>query len=110
MGDYLRSLADIKDKNFDIIRPTHGAEITDTQPFLEAYIDHRFEREQQIYSALKDGLTSISDIVAKIYVHIDKRLHPAAAVSTLAHLIHMNETGRIKCEGALGLQGKYRPA
>ena len=110
MGDYLRSLKNIKGRSFDIIRPTHGPAIKHVQPFLSAYIAHRHEREQQIETALKDGLTNIFEIVAKIYAHIDKRLHPAAAHSVLSHLIHMSETGRVKCEGELTLQGEYRPA
>lgn len=107
MGDYLRCLNEVKDRNFDIIRPTHGPAITEVQPFLQAYIDHRLDREKQICEALSGGLTNISDIVAKMYVNVDKRLHPAAAHSVLAHLIHMQETGRVSCCGDLTLKGEY---
>jgi len=107
MGDYLRCLNIIKDRNFDTIRPTHGPAITDVTPFVQAYIDHRLERERQITDALKDGLSSITDIVSRLYADIDKRLHPAAAHSVLAHLIHMEETGRVNCCGNKTLKGEY---
>ncbi|PHR94365.1 MAG: MBL fold metallo-hydrolase [Robiginitomaculum sp.] len=107
MGDYLRGLELIKDRKFKCIRPTHGPEITQTAEFVQAYIDHRYEREDQICAALQKGLSNIRDIVIEIYTHIDKRLHPAAALSVLAHLIHMHETGRIKCQGDLTLKGEY---
>jgi len=42
--------------------------------------------------------------------HIDKRLYPAAAHSVLAHLIHMEETGRIRSTGAGGLKSDYYPS
>ena len=107
MGDYLRSLEDIKQRGFDKIRPTHGPHISRVTPFVQAYIDHRYAREDQIGQALAEGLTSISNMVAKIYADIDKRLHPAAAYSVWSHLIHMCETGRIVCEGTPKLTSKY---
>ncbi len=107
MGDYLRCLEAVKDRNFDIIRPTHGPAITDVRPFLQAYIDHRHDREKQICTALEAGLNRVCDMVAKIYVDVDKRLHPAAAHSVLAHLIHMCETGRVTCDGDLTLKSEY---
>jgi glyoxylase-like metal-dependent hydrolase (beta-lactamase superfamily II) len=110
MGDYLASLNRILDRNFDIIRPTHGAAITDVRPFVQAYIDHRLTRETQIMGAIESGLTQIGDIVAALYQHVDKRLHPAAAHSVLSHIIHMRKTGRLTAEGPDGLRQTYNLA
>jgi len=107
MGDYLASLRRVLERDFDIIRPTHGTEITETREFVQAYIDHRLARETQILGALKDGLTSIGDIVAELYKDVDKRLHPAAAHSVLSHLIHMRKTGRVTAEGSDSLKQIY---
>ena len=107
MGDYLRSLETVLARNFDIVRPTHGAAITDVRPFIEAYIAHRHQREAQILTALESGITQIGDIVAKLYADIDKRLHPAAAHSVLSHLIHMRKTGRVHADGIDGLRQNY---
>jgi len=60
--------------------------------------------------ALKNGLTNIMDIVAKLYIDVDKRLHPAAAHSVLSHLIHMRETGRVTANAPDGLKAQYHPA
>jgi hypothetical protein len=43
-----------------------------------------------------------------IYSEIDKRLHPAAAMSVLAHLRHMVATGRAATEGAATATSTYR--
>lgn len=107
MGDYLASLNRVLDRDFDIIRPTHGAPITDVRPFVQAYIDHRLTREAQIMSAIGAGLNNISDIVAALYQHVDKRLHPAAAHSVLSHIIHMRKTGRVTSAGPDGLRQTY---
>lgn len=107
MGDYLRGLERIKQREFDIIRPTHGPEITKVTPFIQAYIDHRYAREDQISAALTKGIGNIKDMVVEIYVGLDTRLYPAAALSVLSHLIHMHETGRIKCSGDLNLKNQY---
>ena len=97
MGDYLRALTEVKRRNFDIIRPTHGPSITEVDTFVSAYIEHRLEREKQIYMAIQNGLKTIPRIVNTLYADIDKRLHPAAAHSVLAHLIYLGEQGRITC-------------
>lgn len=110
MGDYLSSLNRILDMDFDIIRPTHGPEITQVRPFVQAYIDHRLAREAQIIGAIESGLTEIGAIVAELYKDVDKRLHPAAAHSVLSHLIHMRKTGRVMAAGPDGLRQKYKLA
>ena len=107
MGDYLTSLKTVLDRDFDIIRPTHGPAITEVRPFVQAYIDHRLARETQILGALQSGLSAIGDIVALLYKDVDKRLHPAAAHSVLSHMIHLRETGRVTAEGADGLRQSY---
>ena len=71
------------------------------------YIAHRYIREDQILDAIKGGLHAITDMVASIYKDVDKRLHPAAAHSVLAHLIHMEETGRVTSNCAGGLKSEY---
>ncbi|MEP3654586.1 MAG: MBL fold metallo-hydrolase [Litorimonas sp.] len=103
MGDYLKSLNTVLDRDFDIIRPTHGPAIKEVREFVQAYIDHRLVRENQILGALETGLEQISEIVALLYKDVDKRLHPAAAHSVLSHMIHLRETGRV---GFIGADGK----
>ena len=107
MGDYLKSLERVKARGFDKIWPTHGTSIDAPTEFVSAYIAHRHAREAQILAAIKDGQHSIGDMVAHIYQDVDKRLHPAAAHSVLAHLIHMEETERVSSDGAGGLKARW---
>lgn len=107
MGDYLAQLRRIRDRKFEILWPTHGPAVSEPEPFIQAYIDHRLVREQQILDQIRAGHTRIRDMVSAIYVDVDKRLHPAAAHSVLAHIIHMVETGRVVCDGDLNLEARY---
>ena len=97
MGDYLEQLARIRDRDFDRLWPTHGPSIDEPRPFIQAYLDHRLQREVQILEQIASGRTGVRDMVEGMYADIDKRLHPAAAHSVLAHLIHMVKTGRVAC-------------
>ena len=108
MGDYLASLNTVLDREFDIIRPTHGPAITEVRPFVQAYIDHRLVRESQILEALEDQGPIKSATSSRCSIKdVDKRLHPAAAHSVLSHMIHLRETGRVSADGLDGLRQSY---
>lgn len=101
MGDYLFQLARMRDRDFTRLWPTHGPAVESPSPFIQAYIDHRLAREDQILACLADGHETIRDMVAVMYADVDKRLHPAAAHSALAHVIHLVELGKVASDTAL---------
>ncbi|WP_270374639.1 MULTISPECIES: MBL fold metallo-hydrolase [Marinicauda] len=96
MGDYISQLERIRARGFGRIWPTHGPAIDEPEAFLDAYIEHRRARERQILSQIEAGRTTIREMVSSMYADVDKRLHPAAAHSVLAHIIHLFEQGRIE--------------
>ncbi|GGE31261.1 MBL fold metallo-hydrolase [Marinicauda pacifica] len=96
MGDYISQLERIRARGFGRIWPTHGPAIDDPEAFLDAYIEHRRARERQILGQIEAGRTTIREMVSSMYADVDKRLHPAAAHSVLAHIIHLVEQGRIE--------------
>jgi glyoxylase-like metal-dependent hydrolase (beta-lactamase superfamily II) len=98
MASYMASLRKLLARDDRTLYPTHGAPITEPHVFIQAYIDHRLEREAQILACLRDGLNTIPLMVARMYVDVDKRLHPAAARSVLAHLIQLEQEGRVHQE------------
>ncbi|HEY2068999.1 MAG TPA: MBL fold metallo-hydrolase [Rhizomicrobium sp.] len=99
MTQYLASLRKLIARGDRILYPTHGAPIRDPKPFLQAYLDHRLDREAQILAAIADGLSTIPEMVARMYADVDKRLHPAAARSVQAHLIQLEREGRVRKDG-----------
>ncbi|MFP3943177.1 MAG: MBL fold metallo-hydrolase [Alphaproteobacteria bacterium] len=108
MGAYMASLDKLLARNDEIFWPTHGPPVRDPKPFVRAFIAHRQAREEQILRCLKEGVGRIPEMVAVMYRDVDPRLHPAAARSVHAHLVHMVETGRAACEGAPNLDAEYR--
>lgn len=108
MGAYMASLRKLLARDDEILWPTHGPPVRDPRPFLRACIAHREAREAQIVRCLRDGIGRIPDMVAVMYADVDRRLHPAAARSVHAHLLHMVETGRAACDGEADLDAVYR--
>ncbi len=110
MAAYMRSLALVRERGDAVLWPAHGEAIREPAPFLDAFIAHRRGREAAILAAIKQGETAIPAIVKSLYADVDKRLHGAAALSVLAHIIQLNDDGKIKCDGRPRLASAYYPA
>ncbi|HEY4125081.1 MAG TPA: MBL fold metallo-hydrolase [Rhizomicrobium sp.] len=105
MAQYMASVKKLIARDDAVLYPTHGAPVTNPKPFLTAYLEHRLDRERQILACIHDGLSTIPEMVARMYADVDKRLHPAASRSVLAHLIQLESEGRVVNDG-----GRYRIA
>ncbi|HBQ47955.1 MAG: MBL fold metallo-hydrolase [Hyphomonas sp.] len=96
MGDYMRSLDKIQAMEFDTLWPTHGSPVRGKEfvdRFITEYANHRRAREAAILDQMRSGQTSIPEMVKVMYADVDKRLHPAAAMSVLGHMIELIKTG-----------------
>ncbi|KCZ59367.1 MBL fold metallo-hydrolase [Hyphomonas chukchiensis] len=96
MADYMDSLEKIRVKGFETLWPTHGdpvrgKDFVDT--FITEYAKHRRSREAAILEHLRNGETSIPAMVEIMYADVEKRLHPAACMSVLGHMIALIKTG-----------------
>ena len=109
MGAYMATLARIRARDFAVMWPTHGPPVTQTGPFMDAYIAHRRQREAQIVTALQErGEATIRCLVPELYAAVETRLYPAASHSMLAHLIDLVRRGVVNCEGAPAIGSVYR--
>lgn len=95
MGDYIASVRKLQRRRDAILYPTHGNPVRDPQPFLDAYLRHRLEREEQIVALLANGNRTIRHIVDVLYADVRKELHKAARRSILAHMHKLVDEGRI---------------
>ncbi len=107
MAAYFASLELLLARDDDILIPTHGPAITTPKPFVQSFIDHRNAREVQIETCLSKGIRDVRTMVKTMYRNVDERLHPAAAMSVLAHLQHMVDTGRARYEGTMDANGIF---
>ena len=110
MTDYYASLDRVAARGFATLWPTHGPPVTEVAPFLTAYKAHRLDRERQILAELAKGPRRIAEMVPVMYAAVEPRLHPAAAHSVYAHLIHLVRQGQVATDGAPGPDSVYRLA
>jgi glyoxylase-like metal-dependent hydrolase (beta-lactamase superfamily II) len=110
MNDYLASLKKVAALDANHLVPTHGPWVEKPEPFIRGIITHRRMREGQILKLMETGLTTIDALVSRMYKDVDKRLHPLAARSVLAHMIALTEAGRIACDGPPTLDQSYHIA
>ena len=96
MADYMNSLDKIQEMKFDILWPTHGNPVRGAafvDEFITEYAKHRLAREAAIVEQLRSGESSIPEMVKVMYADVDSRLHPAAAMSVLGHMIKLIREG-----------------
>jgi glyoxylase-like metal-dependent hydrolase (beta-lactamase superfamily II) len=96
LADYMASLRRLQGLDIRRIYSAHGPVIEDGPGRIAEYIAHRLQRERQILEALGDGLTTIPDIVAKIYADVDVKLHRVAAGSVESHLKKLARDNRVR--------------
>ncbi len=102
MSAYMTSLEKVRARNERIYWPGHGGPVVEPQRYVRALAHHRRQREASILTALADGLATIPELVARVYVGLDPKLARAAGLSTLAHLEDLRERGRVAAEPADG--------
>jgi len=83
---YLASLERIASLQPSRIYPGHGPVIDDPLPLIAEYVAHRRMRDEQVSACLRDGLTDIDAIVARIYPGLAPALLAAARATVEAHL------------------------
>ncbi len=104
MGDYLASLARVRELAPSALLPAHGWIVPGAEAMLDHYTAHRLAREEKVLAALRQvGESSAPDLVPIAYDDAPKAVWPIAARSAEAHLIHLVELGR-----AVRTAGGYR--
>ena len=88
---YLASLRLVRAMNPPRLFPAHGAVIEQPVVLLDEYLAHREQRDAQVRAALSDGLTTVDEIVTRIYPRLSAGLLDAARESVLAHLRKIRE-------------------
>jgi glyoxylase-like metal-dependent hydrolase (beta-lactamase superfamily II) len=96
LNDFMASLAKLAALDLHVMYPAHGWPIADPKARIEELRAHRELRTRQALDALAAGIGTIPAMVERMYADVDRRLHPAAARSLLAHLDALIEQGRVE--------------
>lgn len=107
MTQYMQSLQLLLERDDEVYWPTHGTCIKDVKHYVQCFIDHRLDREQQIIACLQKGYSDINKMVPVMYVDTDKSLYGAAARSVLSAMIGLVDTGLVLCDGDPALESTF---
>jgi glyoxylase-like metal-dependent hydrolase (beta-lactamase superfamily II) len=112
MAAYMDSLQLLLDRDDEVYWPTHGPSIIDPKTHVQAYIDHRLDRERQIIECIKQGTHHIREMVPLMYKDTPEFMYPAAARSVLAAMENLvrNQQVRVGGEGdgtSMGMDSAY---
>jgi glyoxylase-like metal-dependent hydrolase (beta-lactamase superfamily II) len=110
MSDYIASLERLLARRDRLYLPGHGGRMANPLRSVKAYLVHRQWREQAILAAIRDGCTTIPEVVARVYSTIDRRLVKAAELSVLAHAEYLAERRLVVCDPPLSLAQRLSPA
>ena len=69
--------------------------VTNPAAHVDAYVNHRLERERRILAALADGLRDEDDLLAAAWDEVPPELRKAARATLDAHLGKLRAEGRI---------------
>lgn len=93
LGDYLDSLAALRARaevsEARAILPGHGPVLADPVGVLDAYLDHRRARLDQVRAAVEAGARTPEDVVDAVYDDIPDAVRWAALLSTRAQLAYL---------------------
>ena len=97
--DRLRGLAD--EAGLLALLPGHGPLLANPARTLDNYIAHRAERLAQVEAALAVGCRTVPEVVAWVYLDVDRALWPFAEWSVRAQLAYLAERGALPSEVVL---------
>ena len=107
MTSYMDSLDRLLHRDDKVYWPTHGTSIDYPKPFVQAFIEHRLERERQIVDCLQQGVTEIQAMVPLMYTELDEKMYGAAARSVFAAMQRLTDLGQVTCDGVPSVSSSY---
>lgn len=92
---YLRSLQRLRlvaeESGASWVLPGHGPALPDPIGLLEAYLEHRHARLDQVREAVAAGAGTPAEVVATVYADVPRAAWPAALLSVAAQLEYLRD-------------------
>ncbi len=101
MRDYFASLELLLTRDDDVYLPGHGPALREPRSLVREMLTHRMIREQAIAKKLTDGSFDTYTIMDALYSQLNPRLRRAAERNVLAHLLKMEEEGKVLRDGEM---------
>ena len=82
------------------LAPGHGFLVADPPGVVRALVAHRLRREAKLVDALRPrGRATLDELLPEVYADTPPRLHPVARRSLLAHVLKLQQDGRVVDDG-----------
>ncbi len=108
MGHYMASLDRLSKRNDALYLPGHGGRVRQPKKLLRAYVLHRQWREKSILDLVRAGRQQVRELVPVLYPDSDEGIKRAAGLSVLAHLLYLEQKGKLQRAGE-GLEARFAP-
>ena len=97
MTEYINSLRLLKEYEINYFAPGHGNIMKEPTKTINSIIRHRLSRESKVFRCVeKKQNSNIDQLLLLVYDDVPEMLHPIAKMSLLAHLIKLEEDGKLK--------------
>lgn len=97
LGPYLKSLQRLRELAargvVTRLLPGHGPVLDDALAVLDGYLEHRYDRLEQVRGALSAGARTPREVVEAVYAEVDRSVWPAAELSVAAQVEHIRAGG-----------------
>ena len=94
LAGYLDGLRRLRALDLAVLCPGHGPPIWEVRAKLDAYLEHRLDRERRLLAALEQGLRSEDELLDAAWDDAPAELRPFAAASLRAHMEKLRSEGR----------------
>jgi glyoxylase-like metal-dependent hydrolase (beta-lactamase superfamily II) len=95
MASYLDGLRRLRERDLEVICPGHGPEVWEPHAWIDAYLEHRLDRERRLLEAMADGTREEDALLDVAWSDVPALLRPAAAITLRSHLHKLREEGRL---------------
>lgn len=107
LTDFMTSCHRLRQRDWSVFHPGHGAPVTAPSDRLDWLIAHRNQREAAILAALADGPATASDLAARIYTDTPSALLPAAERNVFAHLVDLTGKNQVAPNPRLAANARF---
>jgi glyoxylase-like metal-dependent hydrolase (beta-lactamase superfamily II) len=93
LRDYLDSLRRLRDLagGLERLLPGHGPVLDSPAEVVDAYLDHRLARLEEVAGVVRSGVREPAEIVRIVYADVPQAVWPAAELTVRAQLAYLDE-------------------
>lgn len=105
---FMASCRKLKEREWRIFYPGHGAPVPDTAARIDWLMEHRLKRESAILGTLSFSAATPQVLAARIYTETPRRMLGMATRNVFAHLVDLTQRNLVAPDGPLSETAVFR--